>query len=194
MENRTCTVEDCSTKRHTKHWCLKHYRRWKKSGTTDAPRRPSLADRFWEKVDKSNDCWRWTGYVGPNGYGMLTVTGSTPTPAHRVSYALNFGAIPEGFDIDHRCHVKACVNPAHLQAVAHRRNGENRLGAQSNSSTGIRGVSLDKRGKYAVSAKVAGKTFHGGRFDTLDEAEQAAIALRLRVMTNNLIDRYSVAG
>ena len=194
MEKRTCSAEGCETNRHTKYWCLKHYRRWRKSGTTDAPERPTIADRFWAKVVKTDGCWGWSGYIGPQGYGVLHIAGYGPMPAHRLSYEFRVGPIPDGYDIDYMCHRRVCTNPDHLQAVTHQKNGENLRGAPRSSTTGIRGVSFDKaRNLYAVCAKTCGENHFGGRFSTLEEAEAAAIALRNRLMTNNLIDRYSAA-
>lgn len=191
MTDRTCSVEDCGTKRHTRLYCLKHYRRWKKSGTTDPRPRPSVADRYRAMVaTRPEGCWGWNGYIGPHGYGVVHIAGYGPMPAHRISYEDRFGPVPEGYDIDHTCHNRACSNPDHLQAVTHQKNGENRRGAQRNSGTGVRGVRFDEsRGKYLVQAKHEGRNHFGGRFTTLEEAERAAVALRNRLMTNNLIDR-----
>lgn len=83
-----------------------------------------------------------------------------------------------------------CVNPDHLQAVTPSENEQNRQGPTRISTTGVRGVWWDEaRNKYCVSVRVNSHTHHGGRFDSLAEAEAAAIALRNRVMTNNLADR-----
>lgn len=73
--------------------------------------------RFWAKVEKSDGCWLWQGYVGANGYGM-----SGKKPAHRRAYEFLRGTIPAGLELDHLCRTPRCVNPAHLEPVTHRTN------------------------------------------------------------------------
>ena len=85
-------------------------------------RRP-LAERFWEKVDKTDTCWLWTAYRCPLGYGRINVTsGAAPQLAHRIAYELCVGPIPDGLELDHLCRVPSCVNPAHLEPVTRREN------------------------------------------------------------------------
>jgi hypothetical protein len=74
-------------------------------------------------------CLLWTGFVDGDGYGnRLQVEGVVTSP-HRMSYWAAFGAIPDGLQIDHRCHDpwscsseatcphRRCINPLHLEAV-----------------------------------------------------------------------------
>lgn len=84
----------------------------------------TIEERFWPKVDKSGECWLWTGYRQPKGYGLINAggRGGTPLLVHRVSYALCVGEIPDKAEIDHLCRVRHCVNPAHLEAVTHAEN------------------------------------------------------------------------
>jgi hypothetical protein len=68
-------------------------------------------------------CWEWTGPKHHNGYGACSKTLGTKR-AHRATYQLLVGDIPEGLVIDHLCRVRNCVNPAHMEPVT---DYENRL-------------------------------------------------------------------
>lgn len=75
----------------------------------------SYAELFWEKVKKGseNECWLWTGVITKDGYGKVKILGKD-WPAHRVSWILHNGGIPDGLWVLHRCDIPGCVNPAHL--------------------------------------------------------------------------------
>jgi hypothetical protein len=85
----------------------------------------STADRFWEKVDKTETCWLWTAFTR-RGYGRFRVGGAI-VQAHRWSYELHAGPVAEGLELDHLCRNKACVNPDHLEPVTHEVNNERRV-------------------------------------------------------------------
>ena len=78
----------------------------------------AIEERFWPKVDVGmpSDCWIWKASKRPNGYGQIGVEGRRGRVeyAHRVSWQINFGSIPDGMQVLHKCDVKACVNPGHL--------------------------------------------------------------------------------
>lgn len=72
--------------------------------------------RFWNRVKKSNGCWLWKGALNESGYGRFGIGGDSNKDwlAHRVSWVISFGSIPDGMFICHHCDTPSCVNPAHL--------------------------------------------------------------------------------
>ena len=75
-----------------------------------------LADRFWSNLDMSGECWVWTGSTVQDGYGVVhkAFPGSGYTVAHRVSWFLKHGEVPDGI-LRHKCDNPPCVNPDHLE-------------------------------------------------------------------------------
>ncbi len=74
-------------------------------------------DKFWCKVDKTGDCWLWTGSQNTGLYGQVgrVLNGKkTMILAHRYAYFLTIGEIPAGHDVRHTCLIRLCCNPAHL--------------------------------------------------------------------------------
>lgn len=87
-----------------------------------------ILDRLTAKydVDATSGCWLWTA-ARQNGYGVIKVKGRF-RGAHRVSYEMHRGPIPDGLVIDHLCRTPHCVNPDHLEPVTigeNIRRGEN---------------------------------------------------------------------
>jgi hypothetical protein len=83
--------------------------------------------RLLAKVDQTEGCWYWTGFVSRKGYGRITLARQGTVSVHRLAYELFVGAIPEGMSIDHECHNRdlscpggptclhrRCVRPDHL--------------------------------------------------------------------------------
>ena len=82
--------------------------------------------RFTSKIeiDLETGCWVWTGAVQSNGYGRFRENGrgSKVLMAHRFAYEALVGPIPAGWDLDHKCRNRACVNPKHHTPMPHRDN------------------------------------------------------------------------
>lgn len=77
------------------------------------------------RVNKVTGCWIWLAAPGANGYARLD-----GTSAHRVYYEKFVGAIPEGYEVDHLCERRNCVNPEHLEAVTKSENNRRRAHIQ----------------------------------------------------------------
>lgn len=132
--NDRCIGPECTREAVVKGLCQAHNKQlWrgqelrvlgsKKGGHTPRP----IEDRFWEKVEITENCWIWTGAITSSGHGNIS-----SLAAHRVAYELEYGTIPEGLDVDHECHNIAanlglcnggvscphrrCVRPDHLVA------------------------------------------------------------------------------
>ena len=74
----------------------------------------TLLDRFLGQVEKTETCWLFKGAISNNGYGKLLGSCGKLTYAHRLSWEVHRGPIPEGVDVRHSCDVRHCVNPCHL--------------------------------------------------------------------------------
>lgn len=104
---------------------------------------PTFAARFWSHVDRTGDCWTWTGSRYASGYGQVA-TPDRPHPAHRIAWELTHGPLPKdntlrkrGTLVLHTCDNPPCVRPDHLflgtnadnmlDALVKGRNGNQRV-------------------------------------------------------------------
>jgi hypothetical protein len=81
----------------------------------------SVTERFEKKYGRGDGCWLWSAAKSTFGYGNFW-TGEKYDVAHRVSYELYVGQIPNGMCVLHKCDVPGCVNPAHLFLGTHQDN------------------------------------------------------------------------
>lgn len=90
------------------------------SGYEYRPLGRSTEQRFWEKVDQSggpDDCWIWLASKNVKGYGQFSFGPKQKMGAHRTSFILTHGEIPDGMAVHHVCQNPPCVNPNHLRLV-----------------------------------------------------------------------------
>lgn len=151
----------------------------------------TVEERFWSKVDKTDNCWLWTGACLPTGHGAFWYEGNM-VYSHRISYAWSHDGIPEGMHVGHRCHTHNCVRPEHLRLVTHAESLQNRRGANRDNATGVRGVYWHKRSrKFVAHVTLSGKKYNAGYYDTLEEAEAAIIAKRRELYTHDDYDAWA---
>jgi len=141
------------------------------------------SERFWAKVAKSDNCWEWTAKRKENGYGDFapgTRSSDRHVYAHRYSYELHYGPIPDGHQVCHRCDNPPCVRPDHLFLGTHRDNMDDMIakGRQAHAlltpkqaadvriehARGPRGIGSALARRYGVSKHVisriaTGKTY-----------------------------------
>jgi hypothetical protein len=151
MEQRTCSVDGCERPVKAFGWCHPHYSRWRAHGDLrlDVPMvrrvRGTKRDPFWSRVDRSGGddaCWPVIG-VG-NDYGRVLVGGRDGVRwmAHRWSWTLANGPIPDGMVVMHRCDNPPCVNPGHLSLGTQLENIADRV-SKGRSATGLRNRGRD---------------------------------------------------
>lgn len=99
-----------------------------------------LPDPFWQRVDKSAECWLWTGQRNTDGYGQYKVKGVRKM-VHRLAYEELVGPIPNGLTLDHLCRTRNCVNPGHLEPIT---NAENILRGESFSAVNARKMTCSR--------------------------------------------------
>ncbi len=81
----------------------------------------SLEGKFLSHVKKKNGCWKWLSTKNCFGYGRL-FSDNKEYKAHRVSWELKFGPIPNGLFVLHKCDNPECTNPDHLFLGTQREN------------------------------------------------------------------------
>ena len=137
-----------------------------------------FSERFWARVQKGEpgDCWPWLTVQGKraNGYGVADIGNGRMSVAHRVSYALTNGPIPEGFLVCHHCDNPPCCNPAHLFVGSHADNSKD----MAAKGRGKRRRSVDDdSAMHALSIRLPPRAV-----ERLDELAQIAGCSRSRVI------------
>ena len=129
----TCLTENCDAAVFCRGYCKKHYAKARRSGELQVDPRYAhavLEERFWRKVRKTDRCWIWDAVVDSSGYGFLKGEGGKHAKnisAHRYSYTLHHGPIPDGLVVMHSCDNRRCVNPDHLSVGTHKDNTQDMI-------------------------------------------------------------------
>lgn len=134
-----------------------------------------VQNRAIKNIEKTADCWYWTGSISGTGYGQIGSRDKVLV-AHRVVYETLVGQIPKGLHLDHLCRNKLCVNPQHLEPVSPKVNILRGVGLAAVNSRKVKctkfghplsGVNLyvDPRGKRECREcrKVAQKKWRNNR-------------------------------
>lgn len=185
-----CAVADCGLPIRALGLCNKHWQRQYNTGTLNPRRMPSLEERFWSKVDKTpglgprGDCWEWTGGRLSAGYGTFWVKerGSN-RGAHVVGWELQYGPVPAGQDVLHRCDNPPCVRHLFLGTQA-----DNMADMQAKGRAQYPGPNTPARGPAKPNAKLTEADVVAIRLLLAEGVRQSEIGRRFGV-THGAISR-----
>lgn len=121
MANATCSVDGCEKPSRVRSMCSMHYERVRRLGDASDSAlshllTPTLESRLTPRLDMTggpDSCWEWQGNRLGDGYGTFSFQHQM-WRAHRASYVVNVGPIPDGMFVCHRCDNPPCCNPTHL--------------------------------------------------------------------------------
>jgi hypothetical protein len=147
-----CSIEGCEKDAVARGFCQTHYMRWRKHGDATKVSRvalkgKSLRERFDCQAVKKYGCWDWIGHKDKKGYGRILVEGKIQL-AHRVSWELANGPVPNGLLVLHRCDNPSCTNPEHLF-----------VGTQKDNIDDMVNKGRDRRGHPILKGIANGATF-----------------------------------
>ncbi|MAH51555.1 hypothetical protein CMI37_37410 [Candidatus Pacearchaeota archaeon] len=143
----------------------------------------SDVEYFWSGIQKSDDldaCWEWSRALSSYGYGVLRIQDGTWT-SHRIAYMLEYGDMPNGVYILHKCDNPPCCNPSHLELGSHSDNQHDlyhknpdevrghakltlnqvrEIRRRYTAAQGRRGIQVDLAREYKVTKNNIGRIIH----------------------------------
>jgi hypothetical protein len=140
--------------------------------------RGSPAERFWARVDQGprpDDCWGWRGSRDRKGYARLGVTGRKVVLAHRFSWCIHQGPIPDGMCVLHSCDNPPCTNPQHLFLGTRVDNNEDMRSKGRANSAGVFSADM-----FAISGHPRAKL-------TWDDVDQIRTSYAPRQVTRRML-------
>ena len=175
--DRRCGLPGCDRRHYGRGLCSMHYQRERKGST--GRRFSSPEESFLARTEPLlwSGCLIWTGGLHPSGHGLIRLRGQM-VGAHRFAWEQEYGPIPDGMQVDHICHNRACCEVSHLRLATAQQNARNRSGPLPGSATGLRGVVRRGSRFEAYIRPGGGRHVSLGRFGTAEEAFEVASAGR----------------
>lgn len=155
---------------------------------------PEFITRFWQRLDRSGDCWEWTGARNKkSGYGQLKYRG-VGLLAHRTAYELAKGPIPDGLWVRHDCDNPPCCNPDHLRLGTHGDNMKDMVkrGRHSSILSPERMPRGERHGLVKNPERAARGEQHGSAKLTDDIVREIRASHAAGASINSLARKYGV--
>lgn len=186
---KVCTLYGCDNKHLCHGVCSKHYQRLRKTGHLTPPRKTLFSDIVASRTARRGGCLVWVGYINDNGYGIYETSARGERVlwrVHRLNWLLSGRRLSRSQVLDHTYHNRACIEVTHLRAVTQKQNCQNRRGANSNSSSGVRGVSKAfGRDYWVVQVGLDSQPLFTRRFACFGQACREAVRARQEIFTHS---------
>lgn len=133
MGQRICSVDGCENPFDSRGMCRKHSDKARRSGQIPVVQRRNVGESPRQRIERigwevaENECWIYNGPRRRWGYTCVYIAGRGTLAAHRVSYEVYVGPIPDGLILMHSCDNPPCINPKHLRPGTNHENTQDML-------------------------------------------------------------------